>query len=96
MARTKPQVTELDPVWSRITDEAESAIAAEPLLGGLVHACILHHDTLEDALAYRVAQKLASSEMSEQLLREIADEAFAQRSGDWRAGAGRYRGCQRP
>ncbi|MEJ6388106.1 serine O-acetyltransferase [Gymnodinialimonas ulvae] len=77
MARTQSHVSELDPVWRRITDEASSAIADEPLLGGLVHACVLHHPTLENALAYRVAQKLASSEMSEQLLREIADEAFA-------------------
>ena len=44
--------------------------------GGLIHGCILHHDTLEKALAYRMAQKLASGEMSEQLLREIADEAY--------------------
>ncbi|MEX3015891.1 serine O-acetyltransferase [Gymnodinialimonas hymeniacidonis] len=77
MARTQSHVTEVDPVWRRITDEASSAISDEPLLGGLVHACVLHHPTLENALAYRVAQKLASSEMSEQLLREIADEAFA-------------------
>ncbi|MBF9044844.1 serine O-acetyltransferase [Rhodobacterales bacterium HKCCE4037] len=77
MARTQSHVSELDPVWRRITDEASTAIADEPLLGGLVHACVLHHPTLENALAYRVAQKLASSEMSEQLLREIADEAFA-------------------
>ncbi|QXT38878.1 serine O-acetyltransferase [Gymnodinialimonas ceratoperidinii] len=77
MARTQSHVTQVDPVWSRITEEASTAIASEPLLGGLVHACVLHHPTLENALAYRVAQKLASSEMSEQLLREIADEAFA-------------------
>lgn len=81
MARTQPNdrthITEVDPVWTRITEEATTAIASEPLLGGLVHACVLHHPSLEKALAYRVAQKLASSEMSEQLLREIADEAFA-------------------
>lgn len=77
MARTQTHVTAVDPVWTRITEEAATAIAAEPLLGGLVHACVLHHPSLEKALAYRVAQKLASSEMSEQLLREIADEAFA-------------------
>lgn len=80
MARTqgsdRANISEIDPVWSRITDEASTAIASEPLLGGLVHACVLHHPSLEKALAYRVAQKLASSEMSEQLLREIADEAF--------------------
>ena len=77
MARTQSHVTEVDPVWSRISDEARTAITDEPLLGGLVHSCVLHHPSLENALAYRIAQKLGSSEMSEQLVREIADEAFA-------------------
>lgn len=77
MARTRPEMARLDPVWDRITDEARDAVQGEPLLGGLVHACILHHGSLETALAYRIAQKLASAEMSEQLIREIADEAYA-------------------
>jgi len=77
MARTRNKLAEIDPVWRRITDEAHLAVTKEPLLGGLVHACVLHHETLEDALAFRLAQKLASGEMSEQLLREIADEAYA-------------------
>ncbi|MEN8832190.1 MAG: serine O-acetyltransferase [Pacificibacter sp.] len=77
MAKTRTKLSELDPVWSQIVIEARQAVDAEPLLGGLVHACILHHSTLEDALAYRVAQKLASADMSEQLLRELIDEAYA-------------------
>lgn len=76
MAETHSTVKEIDPVWDRVTDEAREAVATEPLLGGLVHGCILHHNSLEKALAYRMAQKLASGEMSEQLLREIADEAY--------------------
>jgi len=77
MAETQQNVAGLDPVWQRIAREAEDAVRDEPLLGGLVHGCVLHHRSLEKALAYRVAQKLASGEMSEQLLREIADEAYA-------------------
>ena len=77
MAERKPQITAIDPVWSRITKEAEDAIRAEPLLGGLVHSSVLHHDSISKALAYRISHKLSSGEMSEQILREIADEAFA-------------------
>ncbi|GAA0285994.1 serine O-acetyltransferase [Rhodovulum strictum] len=77
MAKTKPRLTELDPVWKRICDEAEAAVAEEPLLGGLMHSSLLHHGGLDDALAYRFALKLSSGEMSEQLLREIADAAYA-------------------
>ncbi len=78
MAQPKPSLTELDPVWHRICEEAEAAIAAEPLMGGLIHAGVLHHNTFEAALAYRISMKLASAEMSEQILREIADTAIFQ------------------
>jgi serine O-acetyltransferase len=77
MARTQSRITELDPVWRRISEEATEAVAGEPLLGGMLHSCVLHHADLESALAYRLAQKLSSGEMSEQILREIADEAYA-------------------
>ncbi|SLN54440.1 serine O-acetyltransferase [Roseisalinus antarcticus] len=76
MAKPKLDIARLDPVWQRITEEAEKAVAAEPLMGGLIHATILHHADFESALAYRLAMKLSSAEMSEQILREIADEAF--------------------
>jgi serine O-acetyltransferase len=81
MARVQPHISELDPVWRRIIEEAQAAVIDEPLLGGVLHACILHHANLESALAYRLAQKLSSGEMSEQILREIADEAYGSDPG---------------
>ncbi|WP_050929517.1 serine O-acetyltransferase [Aestuariivita boseongensis] len=78
MAETRAKIRSVDPVWDRITEEARDAVATEPLMGGLVHACILHHKSIEKALSYRVAAKLASNEMSMVILREIADEAYAQ------------------
>lgn len=77
MARTRKSLVALDPVWSRISEEAEEAVRNEPLLGGLIHSNILHYPTIEGALAYRISLKLASGEMSEQIIREIADEAYA-------------------
>jgi serine O-acetyltransferase len=77
MAAPKVQLAEIDPVWSRIRLEAESAVATEPLLGGMVHSSVLHHPTFERALAYRIAMKLSSTEMSAQILREIVDGALA-------------------
>ncbi|MEE9389352.1 MAG: serine O-acetyltransferase [Paracoccaceae bacterium] len=76
MGKSKIKLAPVDPVWSQIRQEATVALDAEPLLGGLIHASILHHDSLEAALAYRMAAKLASTEMSGQLIREIADEAY--------------------
>ncbi|SEQ64143.1 serine O-acetyltransferase [Thalassovita taeanensis] len=77
MAKTKTQLTEFDPVWDKIITEAELAVRDEPLLGGLIHSSILHHASIERALAYRTSLKLASGEMSEQLIREICDAAYA-------------------
>lgn len=76
MAETRRTLSELDPVWERIRREAQAEILAEPLIGGMVHSTVLHHGTLECALAYRVSFKLASTEMPEQILREICDEAY--------------------
>jgi serine O-acetyltransferase len=76
MPHLQPNLTKVDPVWHRICAEAEDAIAAEPLMGGLIHAGILHHNSFEGALAYRISMKLSSPEMSEQILREIADQAY--------------------
>ena len=76
MAETHRKVSPVDPVWDRITQEAHDAVRNEPLMGGLVHACILHHKSLEKALSYRIAAKLSSNEMSMVILREIADQAY--------------------
>jgi len=78
MVRTNPNIAAVDPVWDRITEEAQEAIRKEPLMGGLVHACILHHQTLEKALSYRISAKLTSNEMSMVVLRDIADQAYAE------------------
>lgn len=76
MHQKRLKMAEFDPVWDRVRNEAEEIVANEPLLGGMIHSCILHHENLECALAYRTSMKLASGEMSEQILREILDEAY--------------------
>jgi serine O-acetyltransferase len=77
VAYRKTKLAEVDPVWARIAREAETAIADEPLLGGLIHSSVLHHGSFDAALAYRISLKLASPEMPEQILREICDKALA-------------------
>ena len=77
MADPRTNIASVDPVWDRITAEAHEAVRDEPFMGGLIHACILHHRSLARALSYRFAAKLSSNEMSMVILREIADEAYA-------------------
>ncbi len=77
MPKAETNIASLDPVWSMIRKEGEDVARNEPLMASLVHSGVLHHRSLERALSYRIAQKLASPEMSELILREIADEAYA-------------------
>ena len=76
MAIAKTSLREVDPVWQRICDEGRDTINDEPLMGSVVHAGILNHSSFENALGYRIAMKLASTEMSEQTLRDIATNAY--------------------
>ena len=77
MAKTQAKLTAIDPVWDQITTEARQAVSDEPLMGGFIHACILHHNSIERALSYRISAKLASNEMSMVMVRDVVDAAYA-------------------
>lgn len=76
MAQASAKVAKVDPVWDQVCREATEIVSAEPLMASLVHSSILHHRSFEKALSFRLAQKLKSSEMSEAILRDLADEAY--------------------
>ena len=73
--RTESQIQAVDPVWTRMREEAEAAIAREPAMGAVIHPSVLAPATMSEALAYRFARKLASPELSEQTLRGVAEAA---------------------
>lgn len=81
MGRGAAKLAEVDPLWSRIRAEAEEVTQTEPLMASLVHQGVLYHKTLESVLSFRLAQKLASPEMSELILREILEDAYAETPG---------------
>jgi serine O-acetyltransferase len=76
-SKRKTGLKAVDPVWNRIRTEAEALASAEPFMASLAHSVVLHHESLEYALSYRLAQKLSSPEMSPLLMREMADAAYA-------------------
>ena len=78
MAQSAAKLQQVDPIWSRIRLEAEEVARNEPLMASLVHSGIRYHKNLDSVLSYRLAQKLASEEMSELILREILDAAYAE------------------
>ena len=77
-ARIEPQATAtLDPAWNRMRREAEAIVASEPLMASLVHAVVLQAKSLETAVSYRLAQKLATDDMPQMLIRQICNEAVS-------------------
>ncbi|MBE9537450.1 MAG: serine O-acetyltransferase [Proteobacteria bacterium] len=65
-----------DLVWNRIRSEAKLQADGEPILASFLHATILNHSTLEQALSFHLANKLDSPTASSLLLREVILEAF--------------------
>jgi serine O-acetyltransferase len=66
-----------DPVWSRLRDDATGLAASEPTLASFVHATILGHERLEQALTYHLAQKLANADVGSLQVHEVFDTAYA-------------------
>ncbi len=66
-----------DPLWQEIRDEVAEEARREPSLASFLHATVLNHDRLEDALSYRLAEKLQSQNLHAMQLREVVDEALA-------------------
>ena len=66
-----------DPVWQEIRQEVTREVDRESILASFLYATILKHDTLEDALSFHLAGKLGGPSLSEMLIREVIDEAFA-------------------
>lgn len=77
MAEAQPRVFEASGgVWAQLRVEAMQAAAEEPLLASYLHASILHHDKIEDALSYHLAQKLGHGDLPALQLREVIREAY--------------------
>lgn len=66
-----------DPVWFRLRDDATRLAASEPTLASFVHATILGHQRMEQALTYHLAQKLANADVGPLQVHEVFDRAYA-------------------
>ena len=66
-----------DPVWQRLRQEVLAIAKSEELLSSYLYASVLNHGSLEDALSYLLADKLASAYLSAMSLRDVFARAFA-------------------
>ena len=74
--QVKPAIDKLDPVWARVRREAEDAVKREPELATFIYSTILHHDTLEAAVVYRLSDRLDHAAVSGELIRQAYAEAL--------------------
>src|SRR5271168_380058 len=74
--QAKPALDTVGPVWARIRREAEEAVGREPELATFIYSTILHHDTLEAAVIYRLAERLDHPAVSGELIRQAYLDAL--------------------
>ena len=72
-----PVIGTLDPVWTRLRQEAEAVRHAEPALAVLVLTTILNHASLEEAVIHRVAARLSRPSVPSELIVQTYGEAVA-------------------
>ena len=65
----------LDPLWQTIREEVAADVQCEPVLASFLHATVLNHKGLEDALGFLLAGKLACSVLPAMLVRELIADA---------------------
>lgn len=75
----EPKSSELhqqDPIWHTIRQETKEQADKEPALASYFHSTILNHDTLEGALSFHLANKLANPAISALQIREIIEDSM--------------------
>src|SRR5262245_6650663 len=79
-ALTPGKVQSYDPIWTTVREEAETALRAEPALGGFLFATVLSHERLEEAVCHRLLQRLEPVDVDAGLVGKMFRDVLAQRS----------------
>jgi len=67
-----------DPIWSEVRAQAEGVVTKEPAMAGFVSTTILNHSRLEDAISFRLAQRLDTADMPRDLIRQTFTQILAE------------------
>ena len=82
MAGTSKKASHLqtvDPVWDAVATDARGVLAGEPSLSNLLISSVLNHETFEEALAHRLAERLHHTDVSADLIRQAFLDALSAR-----------------
>jgi serine O-acetyltransferase len=75
-SHVKETPAEVDPVWFEIRREAEAIVRDEPAMASFVHATVLNHQSLEDAVVHRISDRLGNHVISGEVIRCTFQEAL--------------------
>jgi serine O-acetyltransferase len=76
MTQPRASLSTVDPIWTTLREQAVTMAEREPALAGFIHATILQHERLEQALSYHLARKLGGEDMGPLAIREMFDDAI--------------------
>ena len=74
--QARPALDTVDPVWARVRREAEDVVRREPEVATFIYSTVLHHDALEAAVVYRLAERLSHGAVSSGLIRQAYMDAL--------------------
>ncbi|WP_297110156.1 serine O-acetyltransferase [uncultured Devosia sp.] len=75
-AKKSAQIQAVDPVWEAVRAGAKQVLDNEPFLANLVLSTVLNHETLEEALAHRLATRLDHEDVSADMIRQAFEETL--------------------
>lgn len=73
----------IDPIWDAVRSEAAETVARDPLLAAFLYSTVLNHDTLEEAVMHRLAERLAHQDLGADLIRQTFAAMLRDRP-EWR------------
>jgi serine O-acetyltransferase len=69
-------VKAVDPLWQAVRSDAAMLYDSEPVMAALALVTVLHHDTFESALAFRLAARLDHGDLPGDLIRQAFEDAL--------------------
>ena len=67
-------IASMDPIWDQVRQEAKLAADIDPLMATFFYSTVINHRNLEDAVIYRVCERLDHPDMPAILLRQTFEE----------------------
>lgn len=72
--RPVEQISSIDPIWDMVKAEARVAAETDPVMATFLYSTVINHKSLEDAVIYRICERLDHADMPAVLLRQTFEE----------------------